>query len=237
MITRKTTNDYEPQFESGEVVLIDKQLKKSSFDIVYKVRKAVGVKKVGHAGTLDPMATGLVLVCTGRKTKEITQLLTVEKTYTGVISLGKTTPSYDLETFYDSENGCEGITEEMIHKVKSDFLGEQLQTPPMFSAIKKDGKALYHMARKGIEIEREPKKIFITKFEITKIDLPNVHFEISCSKGTYIRVIASDFGRKLGCGAYLRQLRRTKVGEYDVEDALTIDEFREHYTIIPIAVA
>lgn len=236
MITRKTTSDYEPQFESGEVVLIDKQLKKSSFDIVYKVRKATGVKKVGHAGTLDPMATGLVIVCTGRKTKEITQLLTVEKTYTGIISLGRTTPSYDMETFYDTEKGFEGITEEMILGASKHFLGEQLQIPPMFSAIKKEGKALYHMARKGIEIEREPKQIFISSFDITKIELPNVHFEIACSKGTYIRVIANDFGKLLGCGAYLRELRRTKVGEFDVKDALTIDEFKEKYTIIPIAV-
>lgn len=236
MITRKTTSDYQPQFESGEIVLIDKQLRKSSFDIVYKVRKATGVKKVGHAGTLDPMATGLVIICTGRKTKEITQLLTVEKTYTGIISVGRTTPSYDLETFYDSEKGYEGVTDDLIYKVSKEFLGEQLQVPPMFSAVKKEGKALYHMARKGIEIEREPKKIFISKFEITKIELPNVHFEITCSKGTYIRVIANDFGLKLGCGAYLRELRRTKVGEYNVEDSLTIDEFREKYTIIPTAV-
>lgn len=236
MITRKTTSDYQPQFECGEIVLIDKQLRKSSFDIVYKVRKATGVKKVGHAGTLDPMATGLVIICTGRKTKEITQLLTVEKTYTGIISVGRTTPSYDLETFYDSEKGYEGVTDDLIYKVSKEFLGEQLQVPPMFSAVKKEGKALYHMARKGIEIEREPKKIFISKFEITKIELPNVHFEITCSKGTYIRVIANDFGLKLGCGAYLRELRRTKVGEYNVEDSLTIDEFREKYTIIPTAV-
>ncbi|KAF0152947.1 MAG: tRNA pseudouridine synthase B [Ignavibacteria bacterium] len=236
MITRITASDYEPQFESGEIILIDKQLRKSSFDIVYKVRKATGVKKVGHAGTLDPMATGLVIVCTGRKTKEITQLLTVEKTYTGIISVGKTTPSYDLETFYDTEKGYEGVTEEMIYKVSKEFLGEQLQTPPMFSAVKKEGKALYHMARKGIEVEREPKKIFISKFGITKIDLPNIHFEITCSKGTYIRVIANDFGQKLGCGAFLRELRRTKVGEYNVEDSLTIDEFKEHYTIIHVAV-
>jgi len=235
MITRKTKIDYNPQFESGEIVLIDKQLRKSSFDIVYKVRKATGVKKVGHAGTLDPMATGLVIICTGKKTKEITNLLIVEKTYTGIISLGKTTPSFDLETFYDSEKGFEGITNEMILNVSKEFIGEQLQTPPMFSAVKKEGKALYHMARKGIEIEREAKKIFISKFEITKIELPNVHFEISCSKGTYIRVIAHDFGQKLGCGAFLRELRRTKVGEYNVEDALTIDEFKDNYTIIPIA--
>ena len=236
MITRNTKSDYTPSFESGEIVLIDKRLKKSSFDIVYKVRKATGVKKVGHAGTLDPMATGLVLVCTGRKTKEITHLLNVEKTYTGIISLGKTTPSFDLETFYDSENGIEGITEEMIHKVRDKFLGDQIQTPPMFSAIKQNGQALYQLARRGLEVERQPKNIFISKFDITKIELPNVHFEITCSKGTYIRVIASDFGKELGCGAYLRELRRTKVGDYDVADALSIDEFREIYTSNLIAV-
>ena len=236
MITRNTKSDYTPCFSAGEIVLIDKRIRKSSFDIVYKVRKATGVKKVGHAGTLDPMATGLVLVCTGKKTKEITQLLTVEKTYTGIISLGKTTPSYDLETFYDSEIGIDGITEEMIFETRKKFLGEQLQTPPMFSAIKQNGQALYQLARKGVEVERQPKTIFISKFDITKIDLPNVHFEITCSKGTYIRVIASDFGKILGCGAYLRELRRTKVGEFDVADAMSIDEFRELYTTIPITV-
>jgi tRNA pseudouridine55 synthase len=234
MITRNTKSDYTPCFSTGEIVLIDKRIRKSSFDIVYKIRKATGVKKVGHAGTLDPMATGLVLVCTGKKTKEITQLLTVEKTYTGIISLGKTTPSYDLETFYDSEKGVEGITEEMILNTRDKFLGEQLQTPPMFSAIKQNGQALYQLARKGVEVERQPKTIVISKFEITKIELPNVHFEITCSKGTYIRVIASDFGNVLECGAYLRELRRTKVGEYDVTDAMSIDEFRDLYTTIAI---
>ena len=236
MITRNTKSDYTPSFDLREIILIDKRIRKSSFDIVYKVRKATGVKKVGHAGTLDPMATGLVLVCTGRKTKEITQLLTVEKTYTGIISLGKTTPSYDLETFYDSEKGIDGITKEMIYEARAKFLGAQLQTPPMFSAIKQNGQALYHLARKGVEVERQPKEIFISKFEILKLDLPNVHFEITCSKGTYIRVIAHDFGEILGCGAYLRELRRTKVGEYDVSDAMNIDEFRELYTSNQIVV-
>ncbi len=235
-ITKKTITEIDPDFISGEIILIDKAWRKSSFDCVYKVRKALDVKKVGHAGTLDPNATGLVVVCTGRMTKEISKIQELEKTYTGIISLGKTTPSFDGESKFDSEEKYEHVTEEEILKTRDLFLGTILQTPPMFSAIKQNGQPLYKLARKGKEVEREAREVSITKFEINKIDLPDVHFEISCSKGTYIRVIAHDFGQKLGCGAYLKELRRTRIGEFKVEDALTIDEFKEvakNYTLVP----
>ena len=225
MITKKTANDYEPDFEKGETILIDKPLINTSFDIVYKVRKAVHVKKVGHAGTLDPMATGLLIVCTGKMTKEINSLLGFDKTYTGIISIGKTTPSYDTETEFDSEKSFEEATETKISEVRESFLGKTMQTPPMYSAVKKNGKALYKFARKGVEVERKPREIFISKFEITKVDLPDIHFEINCSTGTYIRVIAHEFGQKLGCGAYLKSLRRTRVGGFNVEDAFQVTDF------------
>ena len=235
-ITKKTITEIEPDFIAGEIILIDKAWRKSSFDCVYQVRKALDVKKVGHAGTLDPNATGLVIVCTGRMTKEISKIQALEKTYTGIFSLGKTTPSFDGESKFASEEKYEHVTEEEIFKTRNLFLGTILQTPPMFSAIKQNGQPLYKLARKGREVEREAREVSITKFEINKIDLPDVHFEISCSKGTYIRVIAHDFGQKLGCGAYLKELKRTRIGEFNVDDALTIDEFKEYaknYTLVP----
>lgn len=227
MITRKTITEIEPDFTAGEMILIDKAIRKSSFDCVYKVRKAVGVQKVGHAGTLDPNATGLVIVCTGRMTKEISQIQNLGKTYTGIITLGKTTPSFDAETDFDSEKSFEHLSEEDIYRMKDKFVGNISQMPPMFSAVKQNGKALYHFARRGVEVERKLREVSVSKFEITKIDLPDIYFEITCSKGTYIRVIAYDLGLELGCGAYLKTLRRTKIGEHNVEDALTIEEFKE----------
>ncbi len=225
MITRNITSDYKPDFIKGETILIDKPLINTSFDIVYKVRKAVHVQKVGHAGTLDPKATGLLIVCTGKKTKEINTLMGLNKTYSGIITIGKTTPSYDTETEFDSENSFEEVTENKIFQIRDLFVGNLMQIPPMYSAVKKNGKALYKFARKGKTVERKPREINISKFEITKIDLPDIHFEICCSTGTYIRVIAHEFGEKLGCGGYLKELRRTKVGEFNVEDAFKINEF------------
>lgn len=224
-MTKRTADSYEPDFEKGEIILIDKPLRLSSFSIVYKVRKAVGVKKVGHAGTLDPMASGLMIVCTGRATKEITSMVGLNKTYTGIISLGKTTPSFDSETEFDSEKSIDNITEEKILETAGKFLGGSLQIPPMYSAVKFNGKALYKFARKGVEVERKPREIFISKFNILKIDLPDVHFEIGCSSGTYIRVIANDLGKELGCGAYMKSLQRTMIGGYSVDDAFDIKEF------------
>ncbi len=235
-ITKKTTPDYEPDFEKGEMILLDKPIRKSSFDLVYKVRKAVAVQKVGHAGTLDPKATGLVIVCTGRMTKEISEIQMLEKTYAGIISLGKTTPSFDSETGFDSEKSFAGITEKEIFETRDLFLGKVTQIPPMYSALKIHGQALYRYARKGVEIERSPREVFVSKFEIKNIDLPDVEFEISCSKGTYVRAIANDFGKILGCGAYLKELRRTQIGSFKVEDAFTIDEFKEYLINYPMAV-
>ncbi len=229
MITKRTIIDYEPDFKNGEVILIDKPYRLSSFSIVYKVRKAVGVQKVGHAGTLDPMTSGLMIICAGRAaTREISKFSGLDKTYTGIISLGKTTPSFDVETEFNSEKSIDGISNYMIEKTAESFMGVNLQVPPMYSAIKKKGKALYHFARKGVEVERNPRKILIKKFEITKIDLPDIHFEISCSSGTYIRVIANDFGERIGTGAYLKDLRRTEIGDFNVEDAIDIKEFVEY---------
>ena len=228
MITIKKANDYIPDFAAGESLLIDKPLINTSFDIVYKVRKATGIKKVGHAGTLDPMATGLLIVCTGKMTKEINSMMGLNKTYEGIISLGKTTPSYDLETKFDTEKGIEGIDEDSIKSVRDLFVGNIRQLPPMYSAVKKNGKALYKFARKGVEVERKPREVTVSEFKINKIDLPDVHFEISCSTGTYIRVIAHEFGQKLGCGGYLKSLRRTRIGDYHVDDAFRINDFIEY---------
>ncbi len=228
MITKNITNDFNPDFAKGETILIDKPLINTSFDIVYKVRKAVHVQKVGHAGTLDPKATGLLIVCTGKMTKEINSFMGLNKTYTGIITVGKTTPSYDTETEFDSEKSFEDVNENKILEVRDSFVGNLMQTPPMYSAVKKNGKALYKFARKGKTVERSPREIVISKFEITKIDLPDIHFEICCSTGTYIRVIAHEFGDKLGCGGYLKELRRTKVGDFDVKDAFKINEFIDY---------
>lgn len=226
MITKRTITDYEPDFANGEVILIDKPYRLSSFSIVYKIRKAVGIQKVGHAGTLDPMASGLMIVCAGRAaTREISNYSGLEKTYTGIITLGKTTPSFDVETDFDSEKGIDGITNEMIYTTAESFLGNSIQIPPMYSAVKQHGKALYHYARKGVVVERNPRNIVINRFEIKKIEMPDIHFEINCSSGTYIRVIADDFGKKLGCGAYLNNLRRTEIGNFNVNDAVDIYEF------------
>lgn len=212
-------------FLSGEVILVDKPAGKSSFHVVYKIRKFAHVKKAGHAGTLDPAATGLMIICTGRKTKEIEKFQGLPKTYTGIITLGKVTPSMDAETPFSEENSIEGITEERILEARDSFLGDSFQIPPMYSALKVNGKRLYKYARKGKEVVRAPRHIHISSFEITRIDLPDISFSITCSKGTYIRVIADDLGKKLGCGAYLKQLRRTVIGDFRVSDAFTLEQF------------
>jgi tRNA pseudouridine55 synthase len=193
--------------------------------VVHVIRKITGAKKVGHAGTLDPLATGLLILCTGKKTKEITKFQDGEKTYTGTITLGKKTPSMDLETDVIEEKPFEGIKKADIEEVRNSFLGEILQIPPMYSALKVGGKTLYNLARKGKTVKREPRKVNISKFLINKIDLPDIHFEIRCSKGTYIRVIANDLGENLGTGGVLSSLRRTKIGEYEVNNALSVESF------------
>jgi len=228
MITRKTTNS-SVDFETGEVVLIDKYEGFSSFGAVHIVRKTTKVKKVGHAGTLDPKATGLLIICTGRKTKTIHEFQELAKEYTGTFELGKRTASMDSETEFTEENSIDGITEADIFRTRDKFLGEIEQVPPMYSAVKYGGKALYKFARKGRTVERFAREVTVYEFEITGIELPVISFRIKCSKGTYIRVIADDFGQLLGCGAYLTSLRRTAIGPYRVEDALTVDEFRDTF--------
>ncbi len=231
IITKTNLNDSGFDYEEGNVLLIDKKRGFTSFDVVRKVMKLTKMK-VGHAGTLDPFATGLLILCTGKLTKRITEFQEAEKTYEGIIELGKRTLSMDLETEFCEEKGIEGITGEMVEEVRKTFIGITAQCPPMYSAVKHKGKALYHYARKGVEIEREEREINITEFTITSLELPEIHFRIACSKGTYIRTIADDFGQKLGCGAYLKELRRTKIGSFCVEDALTIDDLKEYFKSI-----
>lgn len=225
IITKKNLSESGFDYENGNVLLIDKKPGFTSFDAVRKLMKFTGLK-VGHAGTLDPYASGLLVLCTGKLTKRINEFQDAEKTYEGIIELGKRTPSMDLETEFSEEKGIDGITAEHIEEVRKSFLGNIMQCPPMFSAVKHKGKALYHYARKGVEIERGEREINISEFTITKISLPEIYFNIVCSKGTYIRVIADDFGQKLGCGAYLKLLRRTKIGSFDVEDAVTVEDLK-----------
>jgi tRNA pseudouridine55 synthase len=220
-------------FKSGQTLLFDKPLEWTSFQLVNKVRWLIRhnfkIKKikVGHAGTLDPLATGLLVVCTGKNTKKINGLMGLEKEYTGVFTLGATTPSYDLETKIDQTFPIFGITEEQIKNATTDFIGEIQQVPPLFSALKKGGKRLYEYARNNETVEIEARKVVVSEFEIVKIEMPEVSFRIKCSKGTYIRSLARDFGEKLGCGAHLSALRRTKIGDFSVDEALNISEFEE----------
>lgn len=232
MITKQTKDLQNLDYLSGQVILIDKPVNWTSFDVVSRVRRLTKVKKVGHAGTLDPLATGLLIVCTGKKTKEISEYQAQRKKYTGIITLGKTSPSMDLGTQVTETVLPDNLNEDKIFSVRNKFLGNIEQIPPMFSAIKYKGKALYKLARAGKEVERNPRQVEIYSFEITKIGLPDIHFEISCSKGTYIRVIADDFGKALGCGGILSLLRRTGIGDYKVDDAIDLDEFKSRFDII-----
>ncbi len=210
--------------EPGSVLLIDKPLEWTSFDIVKKIRRVLKVKKAGHAGTLDPLATGLLIVCTGRKTKDIYMFQNLSKEYTGMFVLGETRPSHDRETSVSSTADISGITTEQIQEAASIFRGEIFQVPPAYSAIKKDGKPVYKMARKGEKFELEPRKVKIYEFEITGIDLPKIYFRIVTSKGFYVRSLVRDFGEKLKCGASLHSLRRIKIGDYSIEDAIEIGQ-------------
>lgn len=218
-------------FLEGQVLLIDKPLGWSSFQAVnslkWKIRKKFQLKKIkiGHAGTLDPLATGLLLICTGKATKTINELQGQEKEYTGTITLGGTTPSYDLETEINENFPIDHITNELIHSTTSQFIGDIEQIPPVFSALKKDGKRLYEYAREGKEVEIKKRGVTITEFEITSIELPMVQFRVVCSKGTYIRSLAQDFGKALQSGAHLSSLKRTKIGDYNVNKAITPEEF------------
>ena len=211
-------------FAAGQVLLVDKPLEWTSFDIVKKIRNAVRIKKVGHAGTLDPLATGLLIVCTGKKTKSIEGFMADEKEYTGTFTIGKTTPTYDLESDVENETDFSHITTEDLDKARAPFTGSFDQVPPIYSAIKVKGTRLYELARRGEDIKLKPRPVTISEFEITKVDLPEVHFRVVCSKGTYIRSLAHDYGKALGVGAHLSALRRTRIGTFKVEDAYTIEK-------------
>ena len=206
-------------FEAGKVLLIDKPLHWTSFDVVRKIRNRLRIKKVGHAGTLDPLATGLLIVCTGKFTKKINEYMASEKEYTGTFTLGAVTPTYDLESLPEQQKDFSMINAEQLHATTGKFTGEIDQFPPIYSAIKIKGTPMYELARRGEEVELKSRKIVISEFELTAIELPVVHFRIVCSTGTYIRSIAHDFGQALGCGAYLSQLRRTRIGEFSVDAA------------------
>lgn len=226
-MTNKTGEDY----QAGQVLLIDKPLNWTSFQAVNKlrweIRQAFNIKKikVGHAGTLDPLATGLLVICTGKMTKQIESFQGQIKEYTGTITLGGTTPSYDLESEINETFPTDHITEDLIHKTTEQFIGEIDQFPPVFSALKKDGKRLYEYARAGETVEVKSRKITIEAFEITNIEGNAVDFRVICSKGTYIRSLANDFGKALQSGGHLSALRRTKIGDFDVANALSIEGF------------
>jgi len=218
----------------GKVILVDKPLKWSSFQAVNKLKYVLKNElnlpkkfKIGHAGTLDPLATGLLIICTGKFTKRITEIQAQAKEYTGTIVLGATTPSYDLETEVDAIFPTKHITEALILETTKQFIGEIDQKPPVFSAIKKDGKRLYEHARAGEEVEIQSRKTTIHEFEITRIQLPEVDFRVTCSKGTYIRSLAFDFGLALQSGGHLSVLRRTKIGNYSVENAVSPEDFEQ----------
>lgn len=227
----------EEAYKNGQVLLIDKPLTWTSFQVVNKlrweIRQRFNIKKikVGHAGTLDPLATGLLIICTGKQTKQIDTYQGQVKEYTGTFTLGATTPSYDLETEIDNTFSTAHITEELLHETTKQFTGEIQQKPPIFSAIKKDGKRLYELARKGETTEIKERTVTISSFEITEIKLPEVGFRIICSKGTYIRSIAFDYGKALNSGGYLSALRRTKIGNYSVDVALSVEEFIENLKV------
>jgi len=209
---------------TGRVLLINKPFQWTSFDVVNKLRYRLKIKKIGHAGTLDPLATGLLIICTGTMTKRIEEFMGLEKEYTGKFVLGKTTPSYDLETVITDVKDVSGLSDTDIHGATTPLTGNILQLPPMHSAIKVGGKRAYQLARKGQEIELKHREVEVKTFEITRIQLPEASFRIVCSKGTYIRSIARDFGMALGVGAYLTDLCRTRIGKFRLEDALNIEE-------------
>ncbi len=213
------------KYEAGQVILIDKPLDWTSFDVVRKIRNTIRIKKVGHAGTLDPLATGLLIVCTGKFTKKINEYMGMEKEYTGTITLGATTPTYDLESEPVDIKDTTNITAEQLHKATEKFIGIIQQVPPIHSAIKQAGKPVYLAARKGIDVVMEPRTITINQFSIEKIEMPVVHFKVVCGTGTYIRSLAHDYGQALGCGGYLSSLRRTRIGIFETVNAMNMDEF------------
>jgi tRNA pseudouridine55 synthase len=224
-------------FPNGEILLFNKELEWTSFDVVNKVRyilcRKMGIKKmkVGHAGTLDPLATGLVLLCTGKATKKIEELQLGEKEYIATLKLGTTTPSFDMETEEDSTNDFLHITKEMLEKAIQNFVGEIDQIPPVFSAVKVNGRRAFDYARNGEEVKLRSKRIVIRKIDLETFDLPEVKLRITCGKGTYIRALARDIGEELKCGAYLTALERTRIGNYDIKDAFKVNFFLENLNL------
>jgi tRNA pseudouridine55 synthase len=208
----------------GEILFIDKPLDWTSFDVVKKMRSLFDVRKVGHAGTLDPKATGLLIVCTGKKTKGIDQFVGMEKEYTGVCELGVRTPSFDSETSVSELKDSSGVTAQQIQEAAESLLGKQMQTPPMYSAVKYGGIPLYRYARAGKTVERVEREIDVVQFNVLAVHHPFIEFSIICTKGTYIRSLIEEFGLRLGCGATVTALRRTRIGAYSVTDALTMDK-------------
>jgi tRNA pseudouridine55 synthase len=215
---------------TDRILLINKPLRWTSFDVVHKLRYKLRIRKIGHAGTLDPLATGLLIICTGKMTKQIEQYQGMEKEYTGKFVIGQTTPSYDLETEVSPAVDFSHLAETDINRAAFPFLGNIQQIPPLHSAIKVDGKRAYALARKGKEVELKPREVTVSEFEITSITLPEVSFRVVCSKGTYIRSLAHDFGNALGVGAYLSELCRTRIGIFKLEDALSIEEVEKVYS-------
>jgi tRNA pseudouridine55 synthase len=215
------------KYEEGQVLLINKPLKWTSFDAIRKIRSLINIKKVGHAGTLDPLATGLLIVCTGKFTKRINEFMAQEKEYTGTITLGATTATYDFESEPENLKDFLHITPEQIQAITHRFTGVIMQVPPIYSAIKKDGERLYELARRGETVELEPRKVTINEFEITDISLPVLTFRVVCSTGTYIRSLANDVGAALGTGGYLSSLCRTRIGNFLLKDAWDMDELQK----------
>ena len=211
------------------MLLINKPLEWTSFDVIQRLRKIINIRKIGHAGTLDPLATGLLIICTGKFTKKINEYMAQEKEYTGTFTLGATTPTYDRESKPENFKPFEHLTTEEIKLATLQFNGEILQLPPAHSAIKVGGKRLYELARQGKEVKLEPRKVTIKEFAIVKIDLPVIHFRVVCTTGTYIRSLAKDFGDVLECGAYLSSLCRTRIGNFLVNDAYSIEAFSEMF--------
>ncbi|MBV6643944.1 MAG: tRNA pseudouridine(55) synthase TruB [Cyclobacteriaceae bacterium] len=225
------TTAVDNKYEAGQLLLIDKPLTWTSFDVVKKLRYALKVKKIGHAGTLDPLASGLLLIGTGKFTKKLSELQGLDKSYSGVIEIGRTTPSYDLETDFDSEHNYDNISPSKVQEVVDQLTGVIIQYPPAHSAVKVNGQRAYKKARKNESVELKSREVTIYTFEVSKMDLPEIQFHIHCSKGTYIRSIAHDLGRLLGVGAYLKALRRTSIGDYLIQDAHSLEDFLKSETI------
>lgn len=212
----------------GEVILLNKPLHWTSFDTIRKIRKITGVNKVGHAGTLDPLATGLLIICTGKFTKRINEFMAQRKVYTGTITIGASTPTYDLESDPQNHKDYSFLDDALLQQTLQTYTGDIMQTPPIHSAIKQDGKPVYLAARKGDDVKLEPRPVTIYSFEIANIHLPEIDFEIACSTGTYIRSLANDYGASLGTGGYLSKLCRTQIGDFKLSDAFSMDDFEQH---------